>query len=340
MKVCIYGAGAMGTVFGAYIAETVDVDLVSRNRAHIEALKKNGAVIIGETNKNIPVSALLVDEMKEPYDIIFLMTKQLENESVVKSLVPFLKEDGVICTMQNGLPEHSVSKVIGEERTLGCAMAWGATLHEGGVVQLTTKDSYDTLTFSLGSFSELKHPLFDEVYRILSLMGKTTVEENWIGARYAKLMINSAFSGLSVVLDLTFGEIAKDKQTRKYAQAILKECIDVAKQGHIKIEKIQGKDAVKLLDYHSKFKKWISYQIIPIAMKKHQMIKSSMLQDLERGRKCEIHAINGVVSSFGKEFGYPTPWNDQIVKIVEGFERKENRPGLHNLKILESWASL
>ncbi len=335
MKICIYGAGAMGTVLGAYLSKTENVDLVSRNVNHIESLKKNGAIITGQTHIQKDVNALLPSEMKDPYDIIFLMTKQLENEEVVKNLMPFLKSNGVICTMQNGLPEYSVAKVIGEEKTIGSAMAWGATLHKDGIVELTTKPDYEALTFSLGSFSEIKHPLFDEVYRLLSLMGKTTIEDNWIGARYAKLMINSAFSGLSVVLDLTFGEITKSKQTRTYAQAILKECIDTAKKGHIKIEKIQGKDVVKLLDYHHPFKKWLSFQIIPIAMKKHKAIKSSMLNDLARDRQTEIHAINGVISAFGQSFDIKTPWNDAIVSITESFERKENHPGLHNLKLLE-----
>lgn len=333
MKVCIYGAGAMGTVFGAYLAKNNEnVDLVSRNVEHITALKKHGATITGQTNLKVPVNALFVEEMRQRYDIIFLMTKQLDNETVVKGLLEYLKGDGVICTMQNGMPEESVSKIITKERTLGCAMAWGASLHPKGIVELTTKDDYDTLSFSLGSYSEIKHPLFDEVKRLLSVMGKTTVEENWIGARYAKLLVNSAFSGLSVVLNLTFGEIAKNKETRVYAQAIIKECIDVAKKGNIHIEKLQGKDIVKLLDYHSAFKKWISNQIIPIAMKKHQNIKSSMLRDLERKRPCEIHAINGIISDFGKQFNIETPWNDLIVEIVEGFEKQENHPGIHNLK--------
>ena len=104
MKICIYGAGAMGTVLGAYLSKTEDVDLVSRNVNHIESLKKNGAIITGEIDLQVSVNALLPSEMKDTYDIIFLMTKQLENEAVVKSLIPFLKSTVDISTLKNDLP--------------------------------------------------------------------------------------------------------------------------------------------------------------------------------------------------------------------------------------------
>lgn len=56
--------------------------------------------------------------MKEKYDIILLMTKQMDNEKIVKGLLKFMTKDAVICTMQNGLPELSVSEVIGKEKLL------------------------------------------------------------------------------------------------------------------------------------------------------------------------------------------------------------------------------
>ncbi len=338
MKVCIYGAGAMGTVLGSYLTRAGElVDLVSHNFAHIEGLKKHGAIISGTTDFTVSVSALHTNEMKMKYDIIFLMTKQLDNEAVCVSLLPYLDDNGVIVTMQNGIPETSVSKVIGEDKTIGSAMAWGATMLGEGQVKLTTKASYQTLSFSLGRFAKTKHPYFDEVARLLRLMGEVKIEENWLGARYAKLMINSAFSGLSVVLNATFGEIAENKTTRRMAQLIIKECIEVAKKGNIKIEPIQGKDIVKLLDYKHPLKQWISFQIIPIAMKKHKDIISSMLQDLERNRPCEISAINGVISDFGNQFAVETPYNDAIINIVKDFEKKNNHPGMHNLNYLSKW---
>lgn len=80
------------------------------------------------------------------------MTKQLNNKEVVKMLTNFLADDGVICTMQNGLPEHSVSEIIGEDRTYGCAIGWGAQMTAPGVSELTSEP--DALVFALGALNK------------------------------------------------------------------------------------------------------------------------------------------------------------------------------------------
>lgn len=330
MKTAIYGAGSLGTVLGAYVTKAgYPIDLINRNAPHVEALKKNGAHIVGTVEMTVPVSALLPEEMKERYDVIFLMTKQLDNEAVVRSLVPHLAETGVIVTMQNGMPELSVSEVIGEDRTYGCTVGWGATLQGPGVSELTSAP--DSLTFALGSTDGHRDDKFDYIVQLLETMGKVEIEENFLGARWSKLLINSAFSGLSAALGCTFGEVAANKKSRLIAQRIIKECIDVARAANIKIEPIQGKDVVKLLDYKGKFKQKISFLIIPIAIKKHRLLKASMLQDLEKGKRCEIEAINGVVARFGKKYGVPTPCNDKVIEVIRAIEAGEKKPSFDNL---------
>ena len=74
--------------------------------------------------------------------------------------------------------------------------------------------------------------------------------------------------------------------------------------------------------------------IIPIAMKKHKQIKSSMLRDLERGRKTEVYAINGIVCDYGKKYNVQTPINDKIVSIVERIETGELLPSWDNIKLI------
>ncbi len=318
MRAAIYGAGAMGTVLGAYIAKAgKEIDLINRNRAHVLAMRENGAKIIGKAEFIQPVRALLPEEMQGKYDVILLMTKQRQNEEICRFLLPFLAEDGAICTMQNGMPEPAVAEIIGAERTYGCAVAWGATFRGNGVSELTSEA--DSLTFSLGAYSQNASRLQD-IADLLSCMGKVEIERNFIGARWSKLMINSAFSGLSTLTGETFGYVAKQKKPRKVAQAILKECMDVAFAADIAIEKIQGHDVVKLLNYNNALQKWKSFLLIPIAMRKHKSLISSMLQDLRAGKLCEIDFINGVVCDFGKRYGVSTPFNDRVVEIVHGIE--------------------
>ncbi len=338
MKVAIFGAGAMGTILGAYIARAgYKIDLITRNKLHIEGLKSNGAKVIGKTEFTQKVNALLPKEMKLKYDIILLMTKQLDNKNTVESLMPYLSEEGVICTMQNGLPELSVSEVIGKDKTIGCAMSWGASFVGKGVSELTSEATRDALTFSIGKFGKTDDELFNYIVKLLNIMGRVTVEDNFIGARWVKLLVNSAFSGLSAVLGANFGDISKDKKSRLLAQKVIKECIEVAKKANIKIEPIQGKDVVKLLDYKSCIKQKISFMLIPIAMKKHRLIKSSMLNDLAKGKKCEIEAINGVVCKYGVEVGVKTPINDRIVEVVHKIEKGEFSSNWKNIEMFREF---
>ena len=87
MRSAIYGAGSLGTVMGAFLTKSgLDIDLVNRNKAHTEALKAHGAHITGTVDMIVPVHALFPEEMSGKYDVIFLMTKQLNNKETVTFL--------------------------------------------------------------------------------------------------------------------------------------------------------------------------------------------------------------------------------------------------------------
>ena len=334
MRIAIYGAGSLGTILGAFISKAgVSIELINRNKAHVAALKSKGAQVVGTMQFTQPVVAYTPDEMNGTYDILFLMTKQQHNHEVVQMLQNFLAPDGVLVTFQNGLPEMQIAEVLGEERVLGCTVAWGATLQEPGVCELTSEP--DALSFSLGAISQNRSKHFQKVKELLELMGKVDVEENFLGTRWSKLLINAAFSGMSAVLGCTFGEAAGPKDSRRIVQALIKECIDVCKAGGIRIEPVQGKDIVKLLDYNNALKRAFSFFIIPIAIRKHAKLKASMLQDLEKGKLTEVDAINGAVSDYGRKVGCPTPMNDRVVAIIHDIEKGQLKPCFENLQYFQ-----
>lgn len=328
MKIAIYGAGAMGTVLGALLTKGgIDVDLITRNEAHVIGLKEKGARIVctaDNTQWNVPVRALLPSEMTEKYDVIFLMTKQRHNAEILRFLLPKLTDDGVICTTQNGLPEESVMAAVSEKRTYGLVASYGANFIGNGKVALTSEIKAMSVTVGAYRGDGKKTPVLK---KILSYAGKATGNENFVkitdnlaGARWSKLAINAAFSGLSVVTGQTFGEIAKNRKSKKIALGVLRECMDVANAKGVTLEEIQGHDMQALLGKRGFFGTKFALFALPIAMKRHKNLRSGMLADVEKGRKCEIDFINGVVCKAGKEVGVETPLCEKIVEITHGIE--------------------
>ena len=311
MNYAIYGAGSLGTVLGAFLTKNgVPIQLVNRNRAHVEAL--------------------FPDEMKGPYDVILLMTKQLNNPEVVSFLKPMLAPDGVLVTLQNGIPEPGVAKIVGPERTVGCVVEWGANLAGPGHSVLTSAP--EALSFHMGGMPGVSAEKLERVRALLEHMCPVAIEENLIGARWSKLLINATFSGLGTVVGGTFGDVSGVPGPRRLAVRCMKECIDVGRASGAVFAPVQGKDVTKLFYYRTPLKRKFAELLVPLAMKKHVGIVPSMLQDIRAGKPCEIDAINGVVCAFGRKYGVPTPINDRIVETVRLEQTGALAPAPENIR--------
>ncbi len=333
-RYAIYGAGSLGTVLGAYITKNGgEIDLINRNRAHVAALREKGAVLKGSVEMQVPVHALTPDEMSGKYDVILLMTKQQHNVEVVTMLKDYLSEDGVIVTLQNGLPEPKIAEIVGTSHTMGCVVEWGATLSEPGVCILTS--SPDSLSFHMGKMDGISDEQFMRVKNLLELMCSVHEEKNLIGARWSKLLINATFSGLGTVVGGTFGDVSEKKAARKIAVRCMKECIDVGRATGAEFVPVQGKDITKLFYYKNAAKRIFATLLIPIAMKKHRAIEPSMLQDIKNGKLCEVDAINGIVCACGKEYGVATPINDRIVEVIKKIETGELKATDENIRLFD-----
>ena len=331
MRIAIYGAGSLGTVLGAYLAKNgTEADLVNHNKAHVEALREKGAHITGTVDFTVPVHALLPEEMSGKYDIIFLMTKQLRNREILTFLKDFLAEDGLVVTLQNGIPEDSVAEIVGPEHTVGAVVEWGATLSAPGESTLTS--SPDSLSFHMGGMPGLPEGSLRRVQEVLEKMCPVVIEENLPGARWSKLLINATFSGLGTVMGGTFGDVTGDPLGREAAVRCMKEVIDVGRAAGVTFAPVQGKNITALFYWRGPVKKALAKLILPVAMKKHASIEPSMLQDLKKGKPCEVDAINGVVCDAGRRHGIPTPVNDRISALIREIQDGKRKPGRENLK--------
>lgn len=333
-RYAIYGAGSLGTVLGAYMTKNgAQIDLINHNEGHVQALRDKGARIVGTVDLTVPVTALTPKEMTGKYDVILLLTKQLRNREVVTFLKDYLAEDGVVVTLQNGLPEPDIAEIIGENRTMGCVVEWGATLVGDGVCQLTSE--VDGLSFHMGRMAGITEEKFAEVKCLLEQMCPVHEEKNLMGARWSKLLINATFSGLGTVVGGTFGDVSENKQARKVAIRCMKECIDVGHALGVEFAPVQGKNITALFYYKGALKRAFATALIPIAMKKHRKIQPSMLQDLKKNKPCEIDAINGAVCKWGRKYGVKTPINDKIVEVIKKCQMGELTPCADNINLFK-----
>jgi len=322
MRVCIFGAGAMGTSFGVMLSRAgIACDFVSRNRDHVSALKGEGATILLPDEKMVcqSVSALLPEEMKGEYDLIVLATKQRENRSIAEQIKPYLKRDGALLTVQNGLPEEGLAEVFGANAVYGGVLSWGAELVKGGKVRISSDAGFHVGVGALGAGERLV-----EIVDLLSDAFNVTTG-NLYELRFAKLATNACFSTLSVISGLPFGVLAK--KYRRICMRLIRELFAVARAYGAKKLPLNGHDLFKVFPFCGGI-------LLPVALKRYRHTYSGMLRDLEAGKRCDIDFVAGAAVKAAKRKGVETPYLERAVELVHDIENGLAEIAPDTLKLL------
>lgn len=319
-KIAVYGAGSIGTISGAYLTKAYgkeNVTLVDAWQGNVDTLNDKGAHITGTTEMTVPVSAVTPNDLDGLYDVVLLHTKQGFNDTVLPAIKKILKPDGTLISLQNGVPERHIIKVIPEQNVIAGTVEFGGTGGGPGVSELTTE--YDAFKKSAYAIGELNGQITDRIEmieEILSHVGGVTVSDNLMGTKWVKLLVNESFSGLSAASDATFGEVAADDVGIRAALHLINEGLQVGHADGVKFATIGGADMDQLFSLQGNDFTDQQAQNLRLFIKSSSNLKASMLQDLYHHRVTEINEINGLIASTGKEFGIPTPYNDLVIKIV------------------------
>ena len=333
MKIGILGCGAMGTVMGAYMTKNgLDVELIDSYKEHVVVLNKNGAHIIGSVDMIVPVKAVTPEEMKGIYDLIFLFTKQTVNDTVLKNLLPHLNEKSTVCTLQNGVPEHFVAGYVGEERTLGGTVLWGATFVKPGVSELTQDITKNDHLFEIGAIDGTIGERVNNAAEILGYMGRAKITDTLMASRWGKLINNACMSGMSAACGATFGEILQDEKSRACLSYLAREVKRCCEAEGYKMPILLNEQLPYSCDIKDQEMFDTNQRMFLEMYKDMYTAKASMLQDLEKEKKTEVLMINGYVSSTGDKYNIDTPFNDTVVEIVTKIEKKLLPLSMDNLK--------
>jgi 2-dehydropantoate 2-reductase len=314
MKICIFGAGAIGGYLGVVLERAgCEVSMIARG-AHLETMRSKG-VVLQMDNEEHHARPYCTDDPAElgPQDYVFICLKAHSVPGVVERMSPLLGNDTSVVTAVNGIPywyfyRHGGAwegstlesidpggkqwQLLGPERAIGCVVNPATEVVEPGVI----KHVYGN-KFPLGEPSGERTERVTRLASAMELAGlKAPVLDNIRDEIWLKLWGNLCFNPISALTCATLDEIANDPGTRALAKCMMLEAKEIGDRlsVHFRVDverRINGAGAV------------VGH-------------KTSMLQDLERGRPMEIDALVTVVQELGKLVSVPTPTIDVVLALV------------------------
>ena len=237
MKLLIYGSGAIGGSIGAHLARAGHkVTLVDRDEAHVSAMQRHGLELRGPVAAfRTPVTAFTPGQLKGNFRVILLCVKSQHTEEAVKTLRPVLAPDGFVVSMQNGLNEPLIASMVGEERTMGAFVNFGADYHEPGVIHYGGRGAV-VLGETDGEISQRVQALRAA---LLAFDDDAILTDNIFGYLWSK----EAYGAMLFVTALTNESIADSLATPEHHKlyvAIARELLAVASAEGIRPESFNG----------------------------------------------------------------------------------------------------
>ena len=329
LSILVIGAGAVGGITAALLRKNgFDVEIVCKYDDYTSLIRNEGLEVSGTCgNFRIKMPAYAsIGEVKEKKDLILHATKATEMTETAEALKPLLKENSHVVSLQNGICEDELAKVLGDDRIIGCVTGFGATMISYGKLVMTSAGD-----FILGYPSKKPDDYLRSVADILSAVVPVRVTDNILGHLYSKLIINSCISSLGAICGLYLGRMLSIKKIRKIFIEIIREAVKVAEKMDLRIEIFGGRlDFIEFVKGDSFLSDLRRHLMIRVIGFKYRKLKSSTLQSLERGRLTEVDYLNGYIVKNAIVHGVSVPVNTTIVRMVHEIEKKEREISFDN----------
>jgi 2-dehydropantoate 2-reductase len=311
MKVCVIGAGALGsTIGGTLAAGGCEVWLIDSYQPHVEAINRSGLRLQdGEVERTVKVGAAITAQGIGPADLLIVLVKSFHTRQAIESAVGVIGPDTTVMSLQNGLGhEDIIADVVGRQRVLAGKTYVGGVFLGPGRVRIGVAGKETVI-------GELDGGSTERVQRIAAAMNAaglmTEISPNIIGTMWDKLLINVAGGALTAITRLTYGGLYSLPMLEECGLAAITEAVAVARANGVKLS-IQ-----EPLEAWEKARAGLG-----------EAFKTSMLQSIEKGQPTEVDFIHGSVVRWGERAGVPTPVNSTLVACVKGIEHAmTNYPG-------------
>jgi len=334
VKFLVWGAGAIGGTLGAFLARAGhDVTLVDTVAEHVAAVNRSGLTISG------PIAAFTVRPTAQPpnrltgsWDTIILATKAHHTETAVRALLPHLTPAGCVVSAQNGLNELAIAAVVGEARTVGAFVNFGADYLEPGAILYGGRG---TVMVGEAFGKERVTPrvlAIRDAWRDFETLAAATA--NIWGYLWAK----EAYGAMLFATALTNESIADGLARREYRPlyiALAREILAVTLARGVHPEAFDGFDPAAYLPAAPAGAAEQSLDQLVAHNRKSAKTHSGIWRDLAvRKRPTEVDAQLGIVAALGAESGVPTPLTAAVVQLIHEIERGQRPQGLEALDAL------
>jgi len=320
VKVCVFGAGAIGGFIAVELARSgVDVSVVARG-PHLAAMREHGLRlrIDGEERvARMPCTNAPLELGVQDFVIIALKAHMISE--AVDSMAPLLGKATCVVTASNGLPywyfsrssaltdggalqsvdpQGRQARVLGAGRAVGCVVFPAAEIVAPGVIR-----HEHGRKFPIGEPDGRRSARIEALHQILTEAGlEAPIRSDIRDEIWLKLWGNLCFNPISALTRATIDVIARDPETRAVCKAMMAEASAIGERLDLKLRV----DADRRLDGAA-------------GLGPHKM---SMLQDLEHGRSMEIEPLVGVIQELGRLVGVPTPTTDIVLALLRRCARE------------------
>lgn len=303
LRVAVLGAGAMGSLFGGWLAEGgADVVLLDVNAAHLDAIRRDGLRLVtdrGERRLRLRAGRP-GDDVGTP-DVVIVFTKTLHTRAALAAARNLLGPDTCLLSVQNGLGNGEVlAEFVPAERVILGITTYPADLHGPGDVASHGAGTVRFMTADGGH-----RPILDRLAAAFAAGGiEALVDPGVTAAIWEKVAFNAALNGICAATGRTVGEVGACVEGRELVRAVVDEVVGVARAKGV------AADAAAV------------HRATGHALDTHLTHKPSMLQDVLAGRPTEVGSINGAVEAEAERLGLAVPVTATLLRLVRIVEQR------------------
>jgi 2-dehydropantoate 2-reductase len=338
-RIAIVGAGALGGYVGGNFArQGLDVTLIDPWPENVETIRRRGIELDGLTPEEkftVKPNIIHVTEVqglaRTPVDVAFVAMKSYDTLWATALIAPYLSERGFVVSLQNCMNEETIAGVVGWGRTVGVvASQISVDLYEAGRIRRTIPKGGDKYTiFRVGEPHGRITPRVEELVEWFRGIDSAKATTNLWGERWSKLVQNAMGNGVTAATGMTTPACLGDTKIRRFQIALAGEGIRVGQALGYQLEKIRAIEPellARAAEGDASALAQVESAIVPKSNPRADLQRPSMAQDILKGRRTEIDAMNGYIARKGEQVGVAAPSHRKLAELVTRIERGELRP--------------